>query len=79
MGIPSFALLRQHGSGKAFEPFGIPLFPGFSGEKIEWMQAPANLFHGWAGWLLLAMIAGHVIMVIRHRRAAGETNVLPRM
>ncbi|HAM76263.1 MAG TPA: cytochrome B, partial [Alcanivorax sp.] len=62
-----------------FEPFGIPLMGGLGGEEIEWMQVPANLFHGWAGWLLLLMIVGHIVMVARHRKAADQTDVLPRM
>ncbi len=79
LGIPAFALLRQYGGGKPFEPFGIPLMGGLGGEEIEWMQVPANLFHGWAGWLLLLMIVGHIVMVARHRKAADQTDVLPRM
>lgn len=76
--IPAVALLRQYGSGKAFEPFGIPLMPGFPGDKIEWMMAPANL-HGEFGWLLLALIIGHAYMAFAHRSKPGEVNVLPRM
>lgn len=32
--IPGLALLRQYGSGKPFEPFGIPVFAGFEADKI---------------------------------------------
>ncbi len=77
--IPILALLRQYGSGRAFSPFGLPLMPGFEGEKIEWMMAPASLFHGALGWLLLALVVGHVIMTLVHRYRAGDTDVLPRM
>ncbi|RFA27040.1 cytochrome B [Alkalilimnicola ehrlichii] len=77
--VPAFALLRQYGSGRAFSPFGIPLMPGFEGERIEWMLIPANLFHSWFGWLLFALIAGHIVMVFVHRHRAGDTDVLPRM
>lgn len=76
--IPSLALLRQYGSGRAFSPFGLPLMSGFDG-KIEWLMAPANLFHGWLGWLLLALIAGHIIMALLHGRRAGDEDVMPRM
>ena len=64
--VPALALLRQYGSGEAFAPFGIPLMPGFPG-KIPWMMAPADLLHYWLGFLLLAMILGHVAMVFLHR------------
>lgn len=77
--IPAFALLRQYGSGRAFEPFGLPLMSGFEGDKIVWMVEPANLLHGVFGWILLAMIIGHVGMALLHRKQPGQINVLPRM
>lgn len=77
--IPTLALVRQYGSGKAFSPFGLPLMSGFEGGKIEWLMAPANLFHGWLGWLLLATIVGHIVMAIVHRRRPGDEDVLRRM
>lgn len=42
-------------------------------------MAPANLFHGWLGWLLLALIAGHILMTFVHRRRPGDQDVLRRM
>ncbi|MDQ2068791.1 cytochrome b [Natronospira bacteriovora] len=79
LGIPAAALLRQYGSGRAFEPFGIPLFPGFEGDRIEWMMVPANTFHSWFGYLLFMLIVGHVAMAIWRHRDPEKTNVLPRM
>lgn len=76
--IPILALLRQYGSGRAFSPFGLPLMSGFEG-KIEWLMAPANLFHGWLGWSLLALIAGHIFMALLHGRRAGDKAILRRM
>ncbi len=75
---PTLALMRQYGSGRSFEPFGIPLFPGFDGEKIDWMMAPASLFHSWLGWILLAMIMGHLFMAFR-RHGPSQVPVLSRM
>lgn len=75
--VPLLALLRQYGAGRAFDPFGIPLFSGFDG-RIEWLVAPGNLLHGSLGWTLMALVAGHIFMVVWHRRA-GRVNVLPRM
>lgn len=79
LAIPAIALLRQYGSGRSFEPFGIPLFAGFEGEEIVWMEAPANLLHSWLGWLLLVMVIGHIAMVIVHRRSPHHEDVLRRM
>lgn len=77
--VPGLALARQYGSGKPFEPFGIPVFSGFEGEEIQWMVAPGNILHSWLGWLLLAMIVGHIFKVGRHRHGSSHTDVLPRM
>lgn len=77
--IPALALLRQYASGRAFEAFGLPLMPGFAGDKIEWLMAPGNWLHGELGWLLLVLIAGHVFMAIAHRRRSGDEDVLQRM
>lgn len=77
--IPVLALLRQYGSGREFSPFGLPLIPGFDEAAIEWLEAPANLFHGWLGWLLLVLILGHIVMTIAHRRRPRDEDVLRRM
>ncbi|WP_376692942.1 cytochrome b [Wenzhouxiangella sp. EGI_FJ10409] len=77
--VPALALLRQYGSGRAFEPFGIALMPGFEGERIDWMMAPGNLLHSWLGWLLLVLIVGHVFMAFWHRRRPDRPDVLERM
>lgn len=77
--IPTLALLRQYGSGRAFEPFGLPLMQGSPGDKIEWMMMPANLLHGFLGWTLLALVIGHIVMAWVHRRRPGHVDVFPRM
>lgn len=77
--VPVLALLRQFGSGRAYTPFGIPVMSGFEGERIEWMVAAGNLFHGGLGWTLLALILGHVAMAFWHRRQPTGGDVLARM
>ncbi|WP_165857033.1 cytochrome b [Marinobacter sp. JSM 1782161] len=77
--VPALALLRQYGSGRAFDPFGIPLFAGFEGDEIAWMVEPGNWLHSWLGWLMLVTIVGHIAMVIHHRRRPDQIDVLPRM
>ncbi|WP_438852226.1 cytochrome b [Brevundimonas nasdae] len=64
--VPSLALLRQIGSGRPLEFFGLQLMAG-QGVKIDWMTAPANAVHGLLAWVLLAAIAGHILMVVVHR------------
>lgn len=76
--VPTLGLLRQYGGGRAFSPFGIPVFPG-TGTRVEWMVAPGNLLHSWLGWTLLVLIVGHIAMAWWHRRSPKHTDILPRM
>lgn len=64
--IPALALLRHYGAGRALSLFGVPIMAPREA-KIEWMIAPANALHGWLGWLLLALVVGHVGAVLLHR------------
>ncbi len=63
--IPTLALIRSYGSGRAFAPFGIPFWD--ASEKIERMVDLGDMFHGELAWLLLALIAGHIVMALWHR------------
>jgi len=64
--VPFLALLRMLGNNQPFSWFGvIPLNDGL-GEKVDWMVAPASALHGVLGWVLLALIVGHVLMVLVH-------------
>lgn len=74
--IPAVAVLRAYGGGRGFSVFGMQLFQ--PGERNEALMAPAHLLHGPAGWVLLALVAGHVAMVFVHRYAWRE-DVLGRM
>ena len=76
--VPALALLRAAGSGRGYAPFGLPLFPAFEGGPVPWMVAPGDALHGWLGWLLLALVAGHITMAIVHR-AVWRDDVLQRM
>lgn len=63
--VPSMALLRQIGSGKAFSFLGIPISQE-TGIESTWMTLPANWLHGLLAWCLLALIVGHIIMALAH-------------
>lgn len=76
--IPALGLLRQFGSGRAFTPFGLPLFGGFEGPRIDWMVQLGNNWHGELGWALLVLVSLHIIMVIVHI-ARGERHIWLRM
>lgn len=74
--VPAIALLRAYGGGKGFAVFGFPIFQ--PGTRDEAMMAPAQLLHGPAGWALLALVAGHILMVFVHKYLWRE-DILGRM
>ena len=78
MVIPTIALIRQYGSGRSLEVFGFTLMSGFEGEEITWMTDLGGLLHGELGWTLLALIVGHIVMAILHRKLTHH-DVLTRM
>ncbi|SMO81537.1 cytochrome b [Paracoccus laeviglucosivorans] len=63
--IPALALLRAYGNGKGWNHWGIQIVPA-TGHETGWMVQAANALHGELAWLLLALIAGHVLMVVVH-------------
>lgn len=76
--VPTIALIRQYGSGRSLDVLGINLMPGFEGEKIAWMTELGGLLHGELGWAMLALITGHIVMAVMHRRLTNH-DVLKRM
>jgi len=64
--VPGLAILRMAGNGKGITLFGVELSAP-TGQEIAWMTAPANAVHGLLAWTLLALIVGHIAMVVLHR------------
>jgi cytochrome b561 len=64
--VPTLGFLRMLGDVRPVSLFGVMLRPG-GGAEVPWMTGPANAVHGTLGWLLLALIVGHVAMVFVHR------------
>lgn len=77
LAIPAIAFLRAFGSEWGLALFGVEILPR-GAERVEWMVAPANLLHGIFAWTLLAMIGGHIAMVVIHR-FFWKDDVLRRM
>jgi cytochrome b561 len=75
--IPSLALLRDYGAGRGFEILGITIFKGDENREIESLVELGNNFHAILGFLLFAMIFGHIFATIWHYRK-GE-NVLRKI
>lgn len=74
--VPVIAVLRTYGRGRGFSPFGVTIMQP-TGQEIPALVDLGAALHGELGWVLLAVIAGHIAMVLVHRRI-GE-DVLPRM
>ena len=75
--VPVIGMIRQYGGGRGpLKVFGVEVMQG-SPEKIEWMAELGNAVHGNLGWLLFALVLGHIVMVVVHR--AQGRDVLPRM
>ena len=71
--VPTLALIRQYGSGRGFNWLNlVPVFP--AGEERPMLvgfvnatrDAVGTSVHGILAWLLLALILGHVAMVVVH-------------
>ena len=77
LAVPLLGLLRQYGSGQAFAPFGIPLWSA-TGKTDPTLVGAGDAAHGELGWVLLAIVAGHVAMVAFHGLVLRHP-VLPRM
>ena len=63
--VPALALLRSYGSGRGFSFLGFEIFSS-SGVQIPAFTAPGHALHGVLGWVLLAVIIGHVLMALLH-------------
>lgn len=64
--VPAVALIRQYGSGRPFEAFGITVMQG-GHDKIEWMTKLGGDLHGELAWVLLAVIVLHIAMALVHQ------------
>ena len=70
---PVVALVRQYGAGRAFSLFNtIPIFPARTPDPalVQWVNGTKESIgfslHGALAWLLLALVVGHIAMVIVH-------------
>ncbi|WP_156799868.1 cytochrome b/b6 domain-containing protein [Novosphingobium resinovorum] len=63
--VPGIAVLRIYGDGNGWSTAGLPVVPAAS-DKTEWMLAAGTALHGRLVWILIALIAGHVVMAVAH-------------
>lgn len=65
LAVPGLGLVRAWGNTRAFEPFGLAVFPARE-EAVGWAVSAGNAAHGLLGWALAALVAGHVVMALLH-------------
>ncbi|WP_246032966.1 cytochrome b [Falsirhodobacter xinxiangensis] len=63
--VPSVALLRAWGGDRGLSLLGVEVFAP-KAVPVEWTQTLAGAVHGELAWVMLALIAGHVVMVGLH-------------
>ncbi|MES1933509.1 putative cytochrome b561 [Salinisphaera shabanensis T35B1] len=63
--VPVIAIIRAYGGTRPFSALGVQIFDGME-TKIEWMSNLGNQWHGFLGWILFALIAGHIVMAFVH-------------
>lgn len=63
--IPVIALIRQYGSGRAWDVFGVTLMQG-GHAPIPWMVELGRDWHGELAWVLTALVAAHILMAVVH-------------
>ena len=63
--VPTLALLRAIGRGRGVRLYGIQLLEGGTPEMPA-LTAPGNALHGTLGWVLLALVLGHIGFALWH-------------
>lgn len=63
--VPTLSISRALGSEHGFSLYGVQLIAE-GREPILWLTTPANLIHGFLGWTLFVLIAGHIGMALVH-------------
>lgn len=78
LAVPAIGLIRQYGSGRAFEAFGMTIMSGFQGPRIEWAMSLGSNFHSLLGRILIVMVLGHILATLWHT-FTGRKDILNRM
>lgn len=63
--VPSLAILRAAGGGRGFSVYGMQVVAA-GAEPNDALVGAGNVAHGLLGWLLLALIGGHIAMAVVH-------------
>lgn len=75
--VPGIKILAAAGGTRGFSYFGIPVFEARE-TAIAWTQVAAE-WHGTLGWLLAALVIGHIAMAVVWHRLIQRDGVLQHM
>ncbi|WP_085850439.1 cytochrome b [Pacificibacter marinus] len=75
--VPAVRIIAAAGGARGLSYFGISVFP-VREAAIAWTQAVAE-WHGEMGWILAAVVLGHIVMATVWHRFIQRDDVLKRM
>lgn len=75
--VPAVRLLSSVGGMRGFSYFGVPIVP-VRETAIAWTQIAAE-WHGEMGWILGAVVIGHIVMAVVWHRWIKRDDVLRQM
>jgi cytochrome b561 len=75
--VPAVRIIAAAGGTRGLNYFGIPVFPAREA-AIAWTKSVAEL-HGEMGWILAAVVVGHIVMAIVWHRFIQRDDVFQRM
>jgi cytochrome b561 len=75
--VPAVKLIASAGGKRGLSYFGIEIFPARE-TAIAWTQSVAE-WHGEIGWILAALVLGHIAMAVVWHRVIKRDDVLSHM
>lgn len=75
--VPAVRIVAAAGGTRGLSYFGVAIFPARETD-IAWTQVAAE-WHGEAGWVLAALVAGHIAMALVWHRWIKRDEVFGRM
>ena len=75
--VPAFKVIDSAGGTRGFSYFGMQIFPARE-TAIKWTQTIGD-WHGTMGWVLAAVVFGHIVMAVGWHHFIKRDDVLKRM
>ena len=75
--VPAVKIISSAGGTRGLSYFGMQIFPARE-TAIAWTKSVAE-WHGQMGWILAALVLGHIFMAVVWHRIIKRDDVLKRM